>query len=35
MAHELNEQMPWRPIGKMDDHELGAIYEYLMHLAGL
>ncbi len=25
-------RMPWRAIGKMDDEELGAIYEYLTHL---
>jgi mono/diheme cytochrome c family protein len=31
-GHELSEQMPWRPIGKMDDEELGAAYEYLTHL---
>jgi hypothetical protein len=31
-GHELREQMPWRPIGKMDDEELGAVYEYLIHL---
>jgi mono/diheme cytochrome c family protein len=31
-GHELSEQMPWRPIGKMDDEELGAVYEYLIHL---
>jgi len=24
--------MPWRAIGKMDDEELGAIYEYLTRL---
>jgi mono/diheme cytochrome c family protein len=33
-GHELSKQMPWRPIGKMDDDELGAVYEYLMHLPG-
>jgi hypothetical protein len=33
-GHELSEQMPWRPIGKMDDEELGAVYEYLTHLGG-
>jgi len=33
-GHELGEQMPWRAIGKMDDDELGAIYEYLTHLPG-
>jgi mono/diheme cytochrome c family protein len=31
-GHELSRQMPWRPIGRMDDHELAAIYEYLIHL---
>ena len=31
-GHELSEQMPWRPIGKMDDEELAAVYEYLIHL---
>jgi hypothetical protein len=29
---ELSKQMPWRPIGRMDDDELAAIYEYLTHL---
>jgi mono/diheme cytochrome c family protein len=33
-GHELSEQMPWRPIGTMDDEELGAVYEYLTHLPG-
>lgn len=33
-GHELSEQMPWRPIGKMDDEELVAVYEYLTHLPG-
>jgi hypothetical protein len=28
----LSEQMPWRPIGKMDDEELTALYAYLSHL---
>jgi hypothetical protein len=31
-GHELSKQMPWRQIGKMDDEELHAIYEYLAHL---
>jgi hypothetical protein len=31
-GHELGEKMPWRPLGKMDDVELGAMYEYLTHL---
>jgi mono/diheme cytochrome c family protein len=33
-GHELGKQMPWRPIGKMDDQELSAVYEYLVHLPG-
>jgi mono/diheme cytochrome c family protein len=33
-GHELSRQMPWRPIGKMDDEELAAVYEYLTHLSG-
>ena len=28
----LSQQMPWRPIGRMDDEELAAVYEYLTHL---
>ena len=31
-GHTLSEQMPWRPIGRMDDVELRAVYEYLNHL---
>jgi mono/diheme cytochrome c family protein len=31
-GHELSGQMPWRPIGRMDDDELAAVYEYLTHL---
>jgi cytochrome c553 len=31
-GHEIGERMPWRPLGKMDDVELTAIYEYLTHL---
>jgi mono/diheme cytochrome c family protein len=34
-GHELGKQMPWRPIGKMDDEALTAVYEYLTHLRGL
>ncbi|WMT79407.1 c-type cytochrome [Bradyrhizobium sp. Ash2021] len=30
-GHELSEKMPWRPIGRMDDDELDAVYEYLTH----
>ena len=33
-GHALSEQMPWRPIGRMDDDELTAVYEYLTHLPG-
>jgi mono/diheme cytochrome c family protein len=31
-GHEIGKQMPWKPIGRMSDEELGAIYEYLTHL---
>jgi mono/diheme cytochrome c family protein len=31
-GHELSKQMPWRPLGRMDDEELSAVYEYLTHL---
>ncbi|MDB5408433.1 MAG: hypothetical protein JWL84_3345 [Rhodospirillales bacterium] len=33
-GHTMSTQMPWRPIGRMDDEELGAVYEYLTHLRG-
>jgi cytochrome c553 len=33
-GHQLSSQMPWRAIGKMDDEELTALYEYLTHLRG-
>ena len=33
-GHEISKQMPWRPIGRMDDDELAAIYEYLTHMPG-
>ena len=33
-GYKLSEKMPWRPIGKMDDEELGAVYEYLTHMPG-
>jgi mono/diheme cytochrome c family protein len=33
-GHELSEQMPWQTVGRMDDEELRAIYEYLNHLPG-
>jgi mono/diheme cytochrome c family protein len=31
-GHEISQQMPWRPIGRMDDDELTAVYEYLTRL---
>ncbi|QPF89910.1 cytochrome c [Bradyrhizobium commune] len=31
-GHRLDEQMPWRPIGRMDDDELSAMYQYLAGL---
>jgi len=31
-GHELSKEMPWQPIGRMSDEELGAVYEYLTHL---
>jgi len=31
-GHELGKEMPWRPVGRMSDDELRAIYEYLTHL---
>ncbi|WP_291692623.1 hypothetical protein [Bradyrhizobium sp.] len=31
-GHELGKQMPGRPIGRMDDDTLRAVYEYLAHL---
>ncbi len=33
-GHELSRQMPWRPVGRMGDDELRAVYEYLTHLPG-
>jgi mono/diheme cytochrome c family protein len=33
-GHELGERMPWRPIGKMDDEALTAVYEYLAQSGG-
>jgi cytochrome c553 len=32
-GHEISERMPWQALGKMDDVELTAIYEYLTHMA--
>jgi mono/diheme cytochrome c family protein len=31
-GHTLGNQMPWRPIGRMEDEDLRAIYKYLTHL---
>lgn len=31
-GHQLGKEMPWQVIGKMDDDDLTAIYEYLMRL---
>jgi mono/diheme cytochrome c family protein len=30
--HQLSKKMPWRPVGRMSDEELRAVYEYLTHL---
>ena len=32
-GHQLAKQMPWRPIGRMSDEELRAVYENLTHLS--
>jgi mono/diheme cytochrome c family protein len=34
-GHQISEQMPWRSVGKMDDDELAAVYQYLTHLPNL
>jgi mono/diheme cytochrome c family protein len=31
-GHEISKKMPWKPIGRMSEEELGAIYEYLTQL---
>ncbi|WP_407158233.1 c-type cytochrome [Bradyrhizobium sp. STM 3557] len=31
-GYQISEQMPWRSVGKMDDDELAAIYQYLTHM---
>ena len=31
-GHQLGKEMPWQPIGKMDNEELAAMYEYLIAL---
>ena len=31
-GHPLSEEMPWRPIGRMDDDDLTAIYTYLIQM---
>lgn len=33
-GHTLGKEMPWQPIGRMDNDELRAIYEYLLRLRG-
>jgi mono/diheme cytochrome c family protein len=33
-GHQLGPEMPWRPIGRMGDDELAAIYQYLTHMPG-
>jgi mono/diheme cytochrome c family protein len=33
-GHALGKEMPWQPIGRMDDDELRAMYQYLLHLQG-
>jgi mono/diheme cytochrome c family protein len=33
-GHQIGKEMPWQPIGKMDDEELTAVYEYLIGLPG-
>ncbi|HEY2754500.1 MAG TPA: cytochrome c [Pseudolabrys sp.] len=33
-GHQLSKEMPWQPIGKMDDVELEALYRFLTHLPG-
>jgi mono/diheme cytochrome c family protein len=32
VGHQIGEAMPWQAVGKMDDEELAAIYQYLIHL---
>jgi mono/diheme cytochrome c family protein len=31
-GRQIDKQMPWEPIGRMDDQELAAVYEYLRQL---
>jgi hypothetical protein len=33
-GHELDDLMPWRDVGKLDDDELVGLYEYLTRLPG-
>jgi hypothetical protein len=33
-GHQLTKQMPWGPIGKLDDEELTALYEFVTHPHG-
>ena len=32
-GREIGKDMPWRLIGKMDDEEFGAMYQYLAHMS--
>lgn len=31
-GHHISEKMPWRPVGRMDDDELAAVYQYIKQL---
>jgi mono/diheme cytochrome c family protein len=31
-GHHISEKMPWQPVGRMDDDELAAVYEYLKNV---
>jgi mono/diheme cytochrome c family protein len=31
-GHHISEKMPWQPVGRMDDDELAAVYEYIKQL---
>ncbi len=33
-GHQLSEQMPWKSVGRLDDVEIGALYQYLHSLGG-
>jgi hypothetical protein len=34
VGQEISEPIPWCSMGRMDDEELSAVYEYLTHLPG-